>query len=194
MTTFEYAGMRYYIAGILDGFSRKLLALKVFKDAPRTRDLARLVRAMAKTYGNPRFLVTDHDCQFRKQFIEAMKGITEVVKGNHKRSAQFNGKIERHFRTLKKWWRAQDFPRQRNLLQTRLDSFRDWYNTKRPMHHLDCRTPEQIWSGVEIPELNVYRANDPMQPVFKVTRHNFAKDWHLPVIQIETIGRVRRSA
>ena len=118
----------------------------------------------------------------------------EVVKGQRKRSAQFNGKIERFFRTLKRWWRAQDFPRERTKLQRRLDSFREWYNTKRPMHCLGCRTPEQIWSGAAISELEVYRANDELRPVFKITRHNFDKDWHLPVIQIETVGRVRRSA
>ena len=37
LTTLAFLWIRFYVAAIVDGFSRKLLAVKVYTDAPATR-------------------------------------------------------------------------------------------------------------------------------------------------------------
>ncbi len=104
LTTFEFLFVRFYVAAVIDGFSRRLLALKVFPDAPRTAGILRMLRHTIAGYGAPRYLVTDHGCQFQHRFKDALKarfGIT-LVKGRLQ-SHHTNGKVERFFRTLK-WW------------------------------------------------------------------------------------------
>src|SRR3954462_13417717 len=95
--------VRFYVAAVVDGCSRKLFALKVYKDAPATRNMIALVKSCAKTFGKPRFIVTDHGPQFRGKFKRTLNkplGI-QVVKGNKDRSKQFNGKVERFFKTFR---------------------------------------------------------------------------------------------
>jgi hypothetical protein len=48
---------------LLDGCSRKLLTLRVFKAAPGTKDMLALVKTAIAEYGSPRFLVTDRGPQ-----------------------------------------------------------------------------------------------------------------------------------
>ena len=58
--------LRFSVAAILDGFSRRLPCLRVYRRTPRARDMAALVRRVAKQFGKPRFVITDHGTQFRR--------------------------------------------------------------------------------------------------------------------------------
>jgi hypothetical protein len=128
LTTIDLILIRFYVAAVVDGYSRKLLVLKVYMDAPSTRQMLYLVTACVRSFGKPRFLVTDHGCQFRGKFKRALKkkplGI-EVAKGTKDRSKQFNGKVERFFKTFKLWQRLTLFARKINWIQRRLDIFRE---------------------------------------------------------------------
>jgi transposase InsO family protein len=94
-------GRRFHVAALIDGFSRKLLALKVFARTLTWAMMRALVGKAVRSYGAPRFLVTDHGCQFRYRFRQSiMKLGTALVKGPV-RSFRFNGKAERFFRTFK---------------------------------------------------------------------------------------------
>ena len=53
----------------MDGLSRKLLRLKVFKGTPATAHLVRIVRSAVRSFGKPRFLICDHGSQFGDRFI-----------------------------------------------------------------------------------------------------------------------------
>jgi hypothetical protein len=68
LTTLDFLFIRFYVAAVVDGFSRKLLALKVYKDAPSARNMLALVKNCVKTFGTPRFLITDGGTQFRSKF------------------------------------------------------------------------------------------------------------------------------
>jgi transposase InsO family protein len=109
MMMVDFFFVRYYVAAVLDGFSRQLLGLRVFHDAPASMDAWRLVKACIAEFGAPRFLVTDHGCQFRAWFrrLAEKRGVA-LVKGR-KRSCQFNGKDERFFKTLRVWQRLTLF-------------------------------------------------------------------------------------
>lgn len=194
LTTFEFFWARYYVAAVVDGFSRKLLALRVYRAAPSTRNMLALARSCVRAFGCPRFLVTDHGAQFRRRFKEALgKGGVTLVKGRIK-SCQFNGRVERFFRTLKLWQRLTLFAWRREWIQKKLDTFRVWYNTERPMWTLGGRTPGETWAGKSPPEAVPFRATDPGEPVFQILRHRYRGDPRLPVIEVRVTGCLSHAA
>lgn len=73
MTTVKVLWWNVEIAALLDGFSRKIFALKVFKRRAKTADLAAMIEAAIQKSGtSPRFIVTDHGSQFRREFQGAV--------------------------------------------------------------------------------------------------------------------------
>lgn len=197
LTTFEFLWIRFYIAALLDGFSRKLLALRVYRDAPTTDDMLRLVKRPVRNYGAPPVLITDHGCQFRKRFQRSLKesrGIT-VVKGRpeKERACRFNGKAERFFKTLKLWQRLTLFAWKISSIQRQLDIYRTWYNEERPMWILGGRTPEEVWANLPLPLAAPIRAHEP-QPEIRVRRVDYRGDPELPKIEIQLIRSVQRVA
>jgi putative transposase len=181
---------RFTLAAILDGFSRKILAAKVYRKTPRSRYLAALVRTTAQKYGTPQFLITDHGCQFRKQFHAAMNNLhIRHVKGPV-RAPHFNGKVERLFRTLRFWWRLVLCGNSTACLQRRLDDYRSWYNEYRPHSALNGLTPDEAWEGASLPEPMPIRSHDSVKPWIDIRRLRCCGDPRLPVIQIT----VRRAA
>lgn len=95
---------RFEVAAVLDGHSRKAIALRIFDHRPRTSDLASLLdEAMELERAVPRYLISDHGSQFRTGFTEHCQrlGIRHV---RGKVSVwQLNAKVERFFRTVKQW-------------------------------------------------------------------------------------------
>ncbi|MCZ7646130.1 MAG: DDE-type integrase/transposase/recombinase [Planctomycetota bacterium] len=180
LTTFELPApwlplFRYYVAALEDGFSRKLLALRIYRDTPTTADMLKLVRSCAKEFGRPRFLITDGGPQFRHRFRRGLKDI-ELIKG--KDAKRFNGKVERFFRTLKGWRRWTLLPRTRTGIQRKLDVFRAWYNTERPMFVLGGRTPDEMFVGAKKPHAVPILAREE-QPAVSVRRVHYGGDPHL---------------
>ena len=191
LTVVRVLWFRFHIAALVDGFSRKLLVLRVYARTPTWRMMAALVRRATEVFGKPRFLVTDHGCQFRERFKSFVENLLHIdhVQGQV-RSWTFNGKVERFFRTFKLWWRlclfAWAFSKERIAarMQTRLDVFRDWYNARRGHHALDGWTPEQAWSESGPPTAIAIRAHEP-QPVLSIRRHRYRGDAHLPDLEID---------
>ncbi|MFH1024302.1 MAG: DDE-type integrase/transposase/recombinase [Planctomycetota bacterium] len=189
-TTLDFLWFRFYIAAIVDGFSRRLLALRVYPDAPTSAMMIRLLRNVIMIHGSPKFLVTDHGSQFRRRFRETISeklGIV-LVKGRVHFAYFMNGKVERFFRTF--WiWGGRILPLlNERAFQRRLDTYRDWYNTRRPQAGLGGRTPEEVWNGVPLPDSTPIRERDLVKPAITVTRRRFRGDPRLPVLNI-TIQR-----
>jgi hypothetical protein len=109
-------------------------------------------------------------------------------------TALSNGKAERFFRTLRLWERLTIFAWKKDWIQRRMDTFKEWYNAERPMWLLGGRTPEESWVGMPPPEPAPFLANDPLQPVFLVSRRGFRGDLRLPVIVIRITHRLKRIA
>jgi transposase InsO family protein len=105
LTTLRVLWFRFVVAAVLDGFTRRLLALRVYRCTPRTAHLVALVRNAIAEHGlnfrGPHFIITDHGCQFRRQFKAAMKrmGIQHVQ--GRVRQPFLNGKVERLFRSFR---------------------------------------------------------------------------------------------
>jgi len=149
-----------------------------------------------KKFGKPRFLVTDHGCQFRGKFKRALKKkplFIEVVKGTKDRSKQFNGKVERFFKTFKLWQRLTLFARDKNWIQSRLDVFREFFNTQRPMWLHDARTPEEVWSNIALPDRTPMLEHNHV-PAINATRVHFKGDYHLPTLSVQIVESVQQIA
>ena len=56
--------LRFSIAVLLDGCSRRLLRLTAYRRAPTSDDMIALMQDTAHEHGRPGFLITDHGCQF----------------------------------------------------------------------------------------------------------------------------------
>jgi transposase InsO family protein len=185
LTLIRILWLRFTVAAILDGFSRKLLSLRVYRRTPRSRDMAGLVRRAAKEFGKPRFIITDHGAQFREQFHAALdrKGIRHVR--GRVRAPYLNGKMERAFRTFKLWWRLVLTGLARSSIQRRLDHYHHWYNQHRPHSALRGLTPEEAWAGVALSEPIPFRQRDAVKPHIRIRRINCRGDSLLPIIEIE---------
>jgi len=182
---------RFTFAALMDGFSRKLLRLKVFKGTPATAHMVRLVRSAVTSFGKPRFLICDHGGQFADRFTAMIEtdGIT-VVKGKV-RQPSFNGKVERLFRTLRIWLRVAVLPIRARQFQQQIDDYMAWYNEQRPHASLGGRTPDEAWNGIELPEPIPMRAVDPDSIAVQVHRQAYRGDPALPIV---TLGLARKEA
>ena len=189
LTVIRILWFQFHVAALLDGYSRKLLALRLFKVTPKTKDMLALVKTAIATFGKVRFIVTDHGSQFRKRFTNALavKPLCIAHVRGKVRSFRFNGKIERLFRTLKLWQRVAMFFLSAASIQQRLDSFGDWYNRKRCHQSLNSFTPDERWSNTARPEPTRFLARNHSQSAFRVRRLHHAGDPHLPVFNIQIV-------
>ena len=196
LTVIRILWFHFHVAALLDGYSRRLLALRFFKATPKTRDMLALVKTAIASYGKPRFIVTDHGAQFRTRFTNALAakplGIAHVR--GKVRSFRFNGKVERFFRTMKLWQRVAMLFLSATAIQQRLDTFRDWHNAARCHQALDGRTPDKVWSGTARPQPTRFLARDHTQPVLRLRRLNHAGDAHLPVLDIQVTRALKKTA
>jgi len=143
-----------------------------------------LVRQISKEFGKPRFIITDHGPQFRRQFRSSMgnTGITPVQA--RVRAPYLNGKIERAFRTVRVWWRLVLTGLRQGGPQRRLDIFGNWFNERRPHSALHGLTPQEARAGRCLPAPVRIRARDQLHPRIKTRRGHYLGDPRLPVIEI----------
>ena len=135
--------------------------------------------------------VSDHGCQFRKRLQAALlKRNIMLVKGRQ-RACQFNGKVERFFRTFKSWKLALLCAFRLRPIQRRLEVYRDWYNTQRPMMTLGGRTPDQAWRGASAPSTAPVRERDSIKPAISVVRSSYRGDPKLPQLHIQIVRSVQ---
>ena len=183
---------RFEIAAVLDGFSRKLLAIRSFARRPNTNDMNLLIKdAVRRSDAYPEFLISDHGSQFQRRFKEAceLQGIKHV-KGKV-RVWQLNGKIERFFRTMKGWMRSTWMIPSTDGMQTRLNQYQIWYNEHRVHAAHESHTPEDRIKGVD-PNPILYTVNGGIEPEIKVTRQSARGDPKL--FRLEFKVRERRRA
>jgi transposase InsO family protein len=178
----------FWVVAILDGFSRKLLSLKISVTTPTTASTLEVLKASIAQFGAPRFIITDHGCQFRETFAKLVRGLKlgiNVLRGPV-RHPQFNGKVERFFRTMKLWQRlaALQWLLGVQFIQRKLDFFRDWYNQDRVHQGVHGLTPNEAWAGTKRPEPVRYFARDKLNPIFTVRRRDFQDDPYLPIFDI----------
>jgi transposase InsO family protein len=147
---YRFLWFRFNVIGVVDGFSRKLLRLKIISGTVKTSDVLKVIQAAINSHGQPQFIITDHGSQFKKAFMSKLENIT-VVKGKV-RQPSFNGKIERLFKTLRIWLRLALLPITMPALQLRFDQFQVWYN--------ELKSSRNIRRNTRIGRLNSIRMQD----------------------------------
>ena len=176
--------LHFSVAVILDGFSRRLLCLRVYNRTPRARQMAALVRRMVKEFGQPRFVITDHGPQFRRKFRSGMRKAGIIAVQARVRAPYLNGKLERAFRTFRVWWRLVLTGLRQRGIQRRLDAFEDWFNKHRPHSALHGLTPREAREGRCLPKPVAIRARDQLQPQIEIRRTHYRGDPRLPVVDL----------
>ena len=140
------------ILNLIDDHSR--LALRC--DARRTvtgEDVLTCFRRAFRRYGIPARVLTDNGAVFTGKPRRGGRVALEVeldllgVRFDHSRPnhPQTCGKVERFHQTQKRWLAAQPPARSLPELQSQLDRFRRYYNTRRPHRAIDRQTPEAAY-------------------------------------------------
>lgn len=194
LTSVRFLWLHLRIAAIVDGFSRRLIALKVYRTAPTTDQMIMLLSCAIKREGKPRFLITDHGCQFQKVFENRLSNLGVKLVQGRVGSWQINTKVERAFRTLKLWQRLSLMVLSTRSIQRQLNMYHVWYNQHRPHTSLGILTPNEAVAGHRFSEAIPIRWRDDVIPSFKVERQYWGGDPHLPVIKIDAAFRPRWAA
>ncbi|MEZ4234495.1 MAG: DDE-type integrase/transposase/recombinase [Polyangiaceae bacterium] len=187
----------YWVAGVVDQFSRAPIKLKAFKKHPSGREVRRFLRSGIRIAGRaPKHLITDQGVQFRAEYrawcerfdIQPRWGAV----GSHRSIAV----IERFWRSLKaECCRRILVPLRMRAFQADLDCCAAWFRTHRPHRALDGQTPEEYTAEKppRVPRLEprpkVAIRGDP-----NLVRHvssvelrvsAFAGKKHLPVVELQ---------
>lgn len=135
------------IINLLDDHSRMALASVAFTTV-KAADVVQVFFAAAQQHGLPAALLSDNGAVFSgssrggKVLLEtelARLGIRCVHSTPY--HPQTCGKVERFHQTLKRFLARQPAPQSLAHLQLQLDSFRTYYNQRRPHRALGQRTP-----------------------------------------------------
>ena len=169
------------LVAVIDLFSRKVLAIQVWRQVPTGRSLARLVDlAIAKHGVAPRHMITDQGVQFRSlRFNACLKrhGIAHRYGGI--RSPASIAVLERFWRSFKSERGGVLWPFLSNReLQRRASTYAVWFNAHRPHQGLGGATPDDVYYGRSTKQrprrhgvLRLRHLNgDPGLPIYSVAR------------------------
>jgi len=129
--------------------TRRCLDLQTLKDKSSVTTLRALLDAIEQ-HGKPQIIHTDNEPIFHRWIFRlASKRLGIQPQRTALHSPWQNGRIERFFGTLKaKLDRL--IVNDRDALNEALGIFRFWYNEMRPHQHLQGRTPNEVWHGIDV--------------------------------------------
>jgi transposase InsO family protein len=147
-------GVDVEILDVIDDHSRLFVtasARTVFTAGDVVADLA---EAMTRL-GRPERMLTDNGAIFTGKYrgrgwvALERECVAQGITLSHSRPyhPQTCGKVERLHQTLKQWLAKQPPATTITDLQAQLDTFREYYNTRRPHRAIGRRTPASAWSA-----------------------------------------------
>jgi putative transposase len=137
------------VGAVIDGFSRRVLAIAVCHGEPTALFAVRLLRDAVRRNGAPTWMVTDRGTQF------TASGFTRVLRrlgiGHRYGAVGRKGSIallERFWRTMKSEYAGGlVLFRPLGSIRVRLTSYVAWLNRDMPHQGLAQRTPEEVHTG-----------------------------------------------
>jgi transposase InsO family protein len=151
-------GARVVVFDVLDDCTRLLVACHAAPAETAAAAITAITAAKAE-FGAPGIVLSDNGSAFTSRYrVNAGPStFTRTVTGWGSRlihsspyHPQTCGKVERHHHTLKRWLTHHPTqPTTLAQLQTLLDTYRDYYNTRRRHSALARRTPHDTWSTAE---------------------------------------------
>jgi putative transposase len=148
-------GATAVVFDVLDDCTRLLAACHA-ADAETAAAATTALRAAAAACGAPGIVLCDNGSAFTggpnargagaSAFSRAVTALRARLIHSSPYHPQTCGKVERHHQTLKNWLATQPLPATIPELQTLLDTYRTWYNTRR--HHTAiATTPRHAWDS-----------------------------------------------
>lgn len=189
LTTFEL-GRQFYLASILDLFSRDILAWELFAGQPTSEQMSVLFQEAVAGHGKPKHFVSDQGGQFLGEAFGAAlaaHGIGHRIGavGQHGSIAL----IERLWRSVKHCLDMKTVrPNVAEVLYDRIAVIIDFYRTKRPHMALGDAAPAEVYSGETSrawsskPAPRGWRGEACAPPPFRI-RHGFPHDCKLPYLE-----------
>jgi putative transposase len=133
------------VGAVLDAFSRRVMAVRVFAREPDADDACALMRD-AFRHRRPRWLITDRGVQFASRKFSRLLARLRIRR-------RF-GAIGRHgsIALIERFWRSAKEERLRGLflwmpirsIETRVRRWVQWYNAERPHEGIGLRTPDEV--------------------------------------------------
>lgn len=148
----QFLGPGLSMAAVFDAFSRAPLAVEVFDRRPTASAMARLLRAAARAFGAPRYLITDLGGEFTgRLFRKTVRRLGVVQRFGSKENLYATARLERFWRTLKEGARLYRFGLPLTLadLEGRLATALVHYVCLRPHEALQGATPAETFFGAE---------------------------------------------
>lgn len=147
----QILGPTLYMAAVFDAFSRAPLALQVFERKPGARDMALLLRRVARAFASPRYVITDLGGEFTGgAFRKAVQRLGAVQRFAAQDSLKATARLERFWRTLKETagLRTLALPLDRDELEGRLETALAFNVCFRPHEGLRGATPGEAFLGI----------------------------------------------
>jgi transposase InsO family protein len=147
----SFLGLRvFHVAAVFDAFSRTPLALQVSEAKPGAARMARLLAATARTFGAPKYLITDLGGEFRGRiFARAARRFGIRQRFASASNIHATARLERFWRTLKDAASLRLLPPLTiHDLERRIEIALAHYIVFRPHQGLHGATPAEAFLGV----------------------------------------------
>ena len=146
-----FLGGDLYIAAAFDAFSRVPLAVSTYEKKPSASAMARLLRAAARTFGSPKYLITDQGSEFTgKIFRKAVARLGVVHRFGSTENVFATARLERFWKTLKHTANLRLHPPLTlGDLERRLETTLTHYLLFRPHQGLHGATPAEAFFALE---------------------------------------------
>ena len=174
----------WWVACVVDHYSRRVMGFAVFKKEPRSVDVRTLLGRLVKRHGAPKYIVSDKGRQFECAGYKAwcrQKGIDPRYAAA--RSIRATAVIERFFLSLKdEWLRRILVPLDRDAMQREVSLYLDWFARHRPHQGLDGRVPQEVYDGVPAVARQTMKAKEVPRSQLVVRFHEGRRQ--LPIVEL----------
>ena len=186
----------WWIAIIIDHYSRRVVGFAVFKSPPTSQQMTgALDKALERVERKPKYIISDKGTQFYP-----IKSKRENRKFHHYHlwckmnniklrfgAVGMHGSIaivERFILSMKNefFYQIPLVPMRLDILRKELALYIAWYNCYRPHQTLKARTPEEVYANS--PPLKMFDLHNSQIPMLELDISYLEGRKHLPVIEI----------
>lgn len=146
-------GTKVCIMKVIDDHSRAVLSLRASSSAENLDDAWAAIQAAIDQYGVPVRVLSDRgsalngDPKRQSEFRRRLRRLGILPISSRGYHPQTCGKTERSHQTMQRWLRARPAATTVEELQALLDVFIEKFNSQRPHHSHDGRTPMSVYTA-----------------------------------------------
>jgi transposase InsO family protein len=187
----------WWIAVIIDHFSRKVIGFAVFMKQPKAEDITNMLdKAISRVGRTPKYIITDKGSQFwpsgakpenRKNHPYLKWCDKQKIKPRHGAVGKYGSIaiIERFIKSLKtECLNRIQLPFNLADICLELSLYVTWYNLYRPHLTLKGRTPQEVYANSPSPPRIDFKPNSKL-PGFRLKIGYLEGRKHLPIIELE---------